>query len=241
MTSYTNLIQQMKEEHKKYIETLSEESIELLKEFTGVSLMMEQLRHSARSVPGNDIPFSLKKKREVVKKFNAIFENAPKSLTDINAFRGSDPGQYSCDAIGAKTIDYALSSASLDVKIAESFVESKGGELVKIIIPIGSPFLYIESISSFPTEQELLLPWGSVFEVVQIKPPILKLIKCDAASVFSEKRVNINVVDHRKIARQIAKEQQQRNLEATLKRNLTRKGGKKNMKKNSKRKMKRKK
>ena len=206
-----------KSKHADYINSLSEKSHEILMGFTGVSLMVEQVRHSARVAPGSKKPHSIKAKREMVKEFDKIFDGAPRSLTPVEVFRGSDQGQYGLYTIGAHVIDWAMSSASLDLNIAQKFAEAKHGDVVKIIIPEGCPFLYVESLSRTKNEHEVLLPWGSVFEIVQTEPyPVLKFVKNDSNAVFSEKRVNESGVDPRALYRQYAKEQQEIRLNKRL-------------------------
>ena len=92
--------------------------------------------------------------KEIITNINLIIGEAPKYDKDIVVWRGlSNPN--------LPENDKTMLSTSIKYSIADSF--SNPENIHKIIIPAGTPFLYLESYTKTKGEYECLLPFGCVF------------------------------------------------------------------------------
>jgi len=151
------------ETHEKYIESLSTEDKQLLKEYTGYSVRWVAVTSYIREPS----PFTYKKisnmdVQSYVERVNKIITNAPKEDTSITVYRGTGEKEIPID--NGLFVFKGFSGCSLSKEIAAGFSEECC--LYELELPPNTPFLYVESISKVKEEKEILLPSNSMFEFV---------------------------------------------------------------------------
>lgn len=134
--------------NKKYIKSLSKSKQTLLKLFSkGYDKNLSGLQN--RNIPINDEIIPITKARNML---TDIIEKSPKLKEDIVVFRGKE---------SRKTLR-GFPSYSLDPSIADNFARGmsfdKKGVLEIIHIKKGTPVLFIEPITEYPGEYEVLIP-----------------------------------------------------------------------------------
>jgi len=96
---------------------------------------------------------------DFISRITRIMSNAPKLDKDIVVYRGQTTETNNFNSLG-------LLSTTIDYSMAQQF-----GEYINhIILPKGGECLWMESISEYPGEKEILLPFRICFNVVKINP-----------------------------------------------------------------------
>lgn len=89
---------------------------------------------------------------------------------DVICYRNMDTNPYSNLAVG----DIFVEEQFVSTSVVESRALQKKCKLV-ICVPKGSKAAYIESVSKFPTQREVLIDKGSIYRVISKKEDIIEL------------------------------------------------------------------
>ena len=89
---------------------------------------------------------------------------------DVICYRNMDTNPYSNLAVG----DIFVEEQFVSTSVVESRALQKKCKLV-IYVPKGSKAAYIESVSKFPTQREVLIDKGSIYRVISKKEDIIEL------------------------------------------------------------------
>lgn len=89
---------------------------------------------------------------------------------DVICYRNMDTNPYSNLAVG----DIFVEEQFVSTSVVESRALQKKCKLM-IYVPKGSKAAYIESVSKFPTQREVLIDKGSIYRVISKKEDIIEL------------------------------------------------------------------
>ena len=103
--------------------------------------------------------------KEYVDSINRVILNAPRSTIPITVYRGTGDVELSITKGTFKMKGF--SGASLKPEVAAKFAESEECCLHELILPPGTPFLFIGYVSSVLSEYEILLPLECKFGFVR--------------------------------------------------------------------------
>lgn len=133
--------------HKKYLSKLDKKSKAVLKAFTGGDNYYQNISGLRnRNIPANDKVIPIDKAREIMLK---IIRNAPELQSDITIFRG-----------GNNKVDRNFTSYTLKPNVAEFYASNMGfskGHIKILKIQKGQKVLFLEPITEYPEEYEILL------------------------------------------------------------------------------------
>ncbi len=103
--------------------------------------------------------------RRYVDNINQIILNAPRSQKPVTVYRGT--GDVSMAMKKASFSMKGFSGTSLKPEVAAAFADSTKCCTYRLILPPGTPFLFVGFISSVSSEYEVLLPLQSAFNFVR--------------------------------------------------------------------------
>ena len=136
--------------NKKYIESLPEGILQSIIAYTNESSVNRFLRTKGKSSRSEETHSTM------VRNMDIAFRNAPPLTSPITVYRGVRGFDELKDDLG-------FSSCSLSETISRGF---GGGSVFTITVPSGSRVLFVESVSTYPGEQEVILDRCGFFEEI---------------------------------------------------------------------------
>ena len=167
--------------------------VDLLKMYTGAHAFFIQYQAMLREFDVINVKRVKDKYPDIFllrNKLNEFINNAPKSLSAITTFRGSDIPPV-IDSHG-KFIEWGFAGSSLKQIEAEKFIHTKNRCcLYEFVFPPRSPILFISSISSVATEEEVFIPAGAEFYIEHVRTENgIQTYKCNFTGIVHEPHDN---------------------------------------------------
>lgn len=162
-----SVLETLKDENTKYINTLSNRDIEILKSYSEDEVPFQEALKKLLKNPESKI--SHKHLHNLVGPLQKIILNSPPLTGEIKVYRGTtdDPPMNKLK-VGDLFKNPIFVSTSYNKKSAMVFT-GKNCCLLIITVPKHQSVLYLSDISSFKEESEILLPAGTVFRVTHTK------------------------------------------------------------------------
>lgn len=152
----------------KYISTLSEDTQSTIMRYTDT--LYTELNNYLENTSKKNLEFDM-----IVKVLDTAIANAPPLKTDITVYRGlnlptvkNSRGRSDPLLVGYSGLYKGYISTSFDINTALTFTRQSCC-LLKVVIPKGSKVLFVSGISNFSTEEEILLPRNTVFELKKLE------------------------------------------------------------------------